>query len=133
MKKQYQTEAQALADRCVNYSDALVALVFIGASGLGIAIADPDTRSSMNTITGWMIGGNILVCVTISLLLVVLRRWELNLRQAYSLQTDQPEAEMPEGGLMSRYSKYFYWARHTVVWISLIQITAVLLLGSLDK
>ena len=59
MKKQYATEAQALADRCVNYSDALVALVFIGASGLGIALADPDTRSSMNLITSWMIGANI--------------------------------------------------------------------------
>lgn len=40
------SEARMLADRTVNYSDALVAIVFIGASGLGIAVADPDTRAS---------------------------------------------------------------------------------------
>jgi hypothetical protein len=114
------SEARALADRAVNYSDALVALVFIGASGLGIALADPDTRGSLNLVTGWMIAGNVIFGTVISFLLVVLRRWELDLRA-------EPVGESKVG----RYSRYFYWARHIVVWISVVQITCVLLLSGL--
>lgn len=114
------SEARTLADRAVNYSDALVAIVFIGASGLGIAVADPDTRASINLITAWMIGGNIVLGILISALLVILRRWELDLR------TNQPVE-----GKIHRYSRNFYWARHIIVWLSITQIAIILLLSSL--
>ena len=114
-------ESRALADRVVNYSDALVAIVFVGASGLGIAVADPETRSSMNLITPWMIGGNVILGVLISTLLIVLRRWELDLR-----------LDVPTTIKIQRYSQYFYRARHVVIWLSVAQITIVLLLSSLD-
>jgi hypothetical protein len=115
------SEGRALADRIVSYSDALVAVVFIGASGLGIAIADPDTRSSMNLITSWMIGGNIAMGVLVSVLLVILRRWELDLR-----------IDLPPPEKVRRYARYFYWARHVIVWLSVAQIATVLLLSSLE-
>lgn len=121
MENSQNSEARALADRAVNYSDALVALVFIGASGLGIAVADPDTRASMNLITYWMIGGNITLGAVISILLSVLRRWEYDLR-----------IDLPKEGKVYRYSRYFYWARHVVVWLSVTQIAVILLLGRLD-
>jgi hypothetical protein len=114
------SETRALADRVVNYSDALVALMFIGASGLGIAVADPDARASMNLITTWMIGGNIFMGVLVSVLLVVLRRWELDLRN-----------DLPVAVKVRRYSRYFYWARHFVVWLAVAQVTAILLLSSM--
>ena len=115
------SESRALADRIINYSDALVALVFIGASGLGIAVADPEIRSSMNLITFWMIGGNIALGALISALLVTLRRWEQDLR-----------VDLPTTDKIHRYSNYFYWARHIIVWLSVAQIAIILLLSSLD-
>ena len=121
MKQDQDSEARVLADRVVNYSDALVALMFLGASGLGIAIADPDTRTSMNLISSWMIGGNIFMGCLISALLVVLRRWELDLRSDLAISQK-----------VKRYSRYFYWARHFVVWLSVCQITFIMLLSGLD-
>lgn len=122
MENNQDSETRALADRTVNYSDALVALVFIGASGLGIAVADTDTRSSMNLVTTWMIGGSIALGALISTLLIVLRRWELDLR-----------IDLPTEGKVYRYSRYFYWARHIIVWLSVAHIAIILLLSSLDK
>ena len=40
-------EDRALADRLVNYADALAAVCFVGMSGLSIAMADPDVRCSI--------------------------------------------------------------------------------------
>ncbi len=114
-------ESRALADRIVNYSDALAAIVFLGASGLGIAVADPDTRSSMNLISSWMIVGNIFLGLVFSSLLVLLRRWELDLR-----------GEPPANSNVRRYSRYFYLARHCVIWISVTQIVVIMLLSRLE-
>ena len=36
-----------LADRLVSYSDALVAVSFLGVSGIGLAVADPDIRCTL--------------------------------------------------------------------------------------
>ena len=115
------SEARALADRIVNYSDAIAAIVFLGASGLGIAVADPDTRASINLISTWMVVGNILLGVLFSFLLVLLRRWELELR-----------GEAPAGSNVRRYSHYFYLARHCVVWIAVAQVAIIMLLSRLD-
>lgn len=115
------SESRALADRIVNYSDVLAAIVFLGASGLGIAMADPDTRASINLISNWMIAGNVSLGALISALLVLLRRWELELR-----------GQAPVGGNVRRYSHYFYLARHCVVWISIAQTVAIIWLSQLE-
>ncbi|MEH6605632.1 MAG: hypothetical protein V7711_08625 [Pseudomonadales bacterium] len=121
MQSNETSESRALADRIVNYSDALAAIVFLGASGLGIAVADPDTRASINLISFWMVGGNIMIGSLFSFFLVLLRRWELELR-----------GEAPEGSSVRRYSHYFYVARHCIVWISVVQIVIIMLLSQLD-
>ncbi len=121
MEENLAAESRALADRIVNYSDAIAAIVFLGASGLGIAVADPETRSSINLISGWMIVGNIFIGVVFSYLLVVLRRWELDLRGTGSKDSN-----------VRRYSHYFYLARHGVVWISVTQVAFITLLSRLD-
>ena len=75
-----ESEERALADRLVNYSDAVVALAFLVSSGLGLAAADPDTRDSLESVViGMMIGVAILGLI-FSSLLVLLRRWEQDLR-----------------------------------------------------
>ncbi len=121
MENDHASESRALADRIVNYSDAIAAIVFLGASGLGIAVADPDTRSSINLISSWMIVGNIFLGLLFSFLLVLLRRWELDLRGEASAKSK-----------VRRYSHYFYLARHGVVWISVAQVAIIMLLSRLE-
>jgi hypothetical protein len=121
LENNHVSESRALADRIVNYSDAMAAIVFLGASGLGIAVADPDTRASINLISIWMIAGNVFIGGLFSFLLILLRRWELELRGA-----------APAGSNVRRYSHYFYLARHCVVWIAVTQIVIIMLLSRLE-
>ncbi|MDX1734311.1 MAG: hypothetical protein R3228_08085 [Halioglobus sp.] len=121
MNRPDRSEAEAMADRCVNYADALAAIVYLGVSGFGIAIADPDIRGSMNLVSGWLIFGNVAFCSGISLLLVLLRRWELDLRGG-----EAGDARV------RRYALYFYIARHCVVWLAVVQIVGLLMVSSLD-
>jgi hypothetical protein len=118
---QQTSESRALADRIVNYSDAIAAIVFLGASGLGIAVADPDTRASIILISNWMIFGNIFLGALFSFLLILLRRWEIELR-----------GEAPSSSNVRRYSNYFYLARHGIVWIAVAQVAIIMLLSRLD-
>jgi hypothetical protein len=110
------TEDQALADRLVNYSDAVVALAFIVSSGLGLAIADPDTRDTIADVAGGMILGNAVLGVVYSALLIVLRRWEFDLR-----------TDLPVSDKFLRYSFRIYLARHVIVWLSIGQTVAIML------
>ncbi len=119
MKRHQESEDQVLADRLLNYSDAIVALAFLVSSGLGLAIADPDTRASISDITGGMIIGNAILGVAFSILLLTLRRWELDLRAGWFVSDKY-----------SRYSHRIYLARYGVVWLSVTQtVTTMLVLG----
>jgi hypothetical protein len=109
-------EDQTLADRLVNYGDAVVALAFIISSGLGLAAADPDIRASFTDVRAGMIIGNIILGVVFSLLLLVLRRWEQDLR-VDSLTSDK----------FRQYSLRLHLARHAVVWLTVIQTVVVML------
>jgi hypothetical protein len=109
-------EDHALADRLVNYSDAMVTLAFIISSGLGFAIADPDT---LRTIAGAAVGiviGNAFLGVLFSTLLVILRHWELELR-----------ADLVLSEKYKQYTGRINIARHVVIWLSITQTVAVLL------
>ena len=110
------TERRTLADRLVNYSDAIVALAFLISSGLGLAAADPDIRDSFIGVTTGMMIGNIIMGMLFSALLVVLRRWELDLRDVEALP-----------GKVRKYSRYIYIARHVVVWLTVVQTVVIML------
>ncbi|MEM8497738.1 MAG: hypothetical protein AAF542_06915 [Pseudomonadota bacterium] len=116
MSKQYlESEERALADRLVNYSDAIVALAFISSSGFGLAVADADSRDTLVSAAWPILFANVTIGIVFSVLLIVLRRWELNLRRESSLST-----------LGLRYSRNLYWARHIVIWIAVAQTVAML-------
>ncbi len=116
MKHRQTSEEQAFADRLVGYSDAIVALAFIVSSGLGLAIADPDTRATITDVAAGMIIGNAILGVLFSFLVAVLRRWELDLRIG-STVTEK----------CKRYSRRIYLARHVVIWLSVTQTVATML------
>ena len=113
-------EIRTLADRLVNYSDALVAVMIVGASGLAIALADPDIRSSLSFYAFLGIAvGNVLMGIGVSLLLRLMRRWELDLM-----------SDLPTNPKIQRYSRLFYLGRHVVVWFCILQNTSVLLMSA---
>ncbi len=117
MSKQYlESEDRALADRLVNYSDAIVALAFISSSGFGLAVADNDSRDTLVDAAWPILFANITIGIVFSVLLIVLRRWELNLRSDSCLST-----------LGLRYSRNLYIARHIVIWVAVVQTVAMLL------
>ncbi len=113
-------ETRTLIDRLVNYSDALVAVMIVGASGLAIALADPDIRSSLSfeAFLGIVIG-NVVMGIGVSLLLRLMRGWELDLM-----------SDLPTNPKIQRYSRLFYLGRHVVVWFCISQNTAVLLMSA---
>ncbi|MCH2174033.1 hypothetical protein MK489_24900 [Myxococcota bacterium] len=97
-------QARTLEDRLVNYADALVAVAFVGASGLGLAVADPDIRVSI--VLGGLLSG----------LIHIFRRWEFELRKGLT-----PLAAA------RRYSGCLHWGRLTVVWIAVVQSIGIML------
>ncbi len=110
MQQDRDEQDRALADRLVNYADAIVAVSFVGVSGLGIAVADPDTRESVARGAVWVAAANVIVGVVASGLLHLLRRWELDLRASAALS--------PKG---ARYSRRLHGARYVVVWFAVAQ------------
>ena len=101
-------EDRALADRLVNYADALAAVSFVGMSGLTIALADPEVRCSISQ--GALIPVSLINVVSasaVTLILVILRRWERDLRSASPVS---PKA--------ARISGRLHVARFVVVWLS---------------
>ncbi len=110
MKQDRDEQDRALADRLLNYADAIVAVLFVGVSGLGITIADPDARESVARGAGWIAAANVLVGIGASALLHFLRRWEMDLR------ADAPLSEKSQG-----YSRRLHGARFVIVWMAVVQ------------
>ena len=116
MRRDQDTQEWVLADRLVNYADAITAVSFLGVSGLGIALADPDARSSIALVAEWVLISNILGALLFSALLIVLGRWETDLR-----------ADLPPAAKARRYSRYLHWGRLLVIWGSFGQAAAIML------
>lgn len=109
-------QARALADRLVNYADTIVAVAFVGVSGLGLAVADPDTRGDIARVAHWVLVSNIILGILSTWFILVLRRWELKLRS--KLEQDETA---------QRISTRLHWARLVVVWIAVAQTIALML------
>lgn len=116
------SEVRALMDRLATYSDALAAVMVVAASGLAIALADPDIRSSLSNKAYLGIAiGNIFMGLGVSLILRLLRRWEVDLM-----------SDIPTNQKIQKYSRVFYLGRHVVVWFCIFQNTAVLLVSGFN-
>lgn len=113
------SEDWLLADRLVNYADAVVALAFLGVSGLGIAVADPDTRSSVAPAAVYIGAVNVFLGFLWSGLVFVLRRWECELRAA-----------LPLSSKYARTSRRLDWARHAVIWVAVGQAVMLMVVIS---
>lgn len=104
----------------MTYADALVAVSFVGTSGLSLALTDPDVRCSLVDAFGQVLAGNFVSAGIVSILLITLRSWESDLREGSS-RSKKSES----------YSRRLHVARLAVVWIS--AIAAVVLLAAATK
>jgi len=114
-------EDRALADRLVTYADALVAVSFVGMSGLTIALADPDIRCSLIRGVTPVAVANLASAGVVSLLLIVLRSWEAELRSGAS-----PSARA------ATYSRRLHVARFVIVWLCVITAVVTLIAATRD-
>jgi hypothetical protein len=108
-------QTRALADRLVSYADALVAVAFVGASGLGLAVADPDIRADVARAADWVVLSNVLLGGWLSGLIHLFRRWELELR-----------ASLPPDAAVRRFSRYLHWGRLGVIWVAVGQAAGLM-------
>jgi len=116
LAREHDSEDRALADRLVNYADALVALSVVGVSGLGIAVADPDTRESVAVAADWVIASNFGLGALFTGVVMLLRSWEMDLRSS-----------SPTSVKTARYSRYLHAARLVVLWVSVAQAVSLML------
>ncbi len=107
MRREHEAEDRALADRLVNYADAIAAFCFLALSGFGIAVADPDIQSTIARARSYVIAGNLVAGLLFTGIVVALRRWEQRLR------SDSPRSEAAQ-----LYSRYLHWARLSLVLVS---------------
>ena len=114
-------EDRALADRLIAYADAVVAVSVVGLSGISIALADPDVRCSLIHGTKMVVAGNLVFAGVLSLLLVVFRNWESDLRSAI-----RPSPRS------ARYLRRLHVGRLAVVWLCAILIVVMLSAAAKD-
>lgn len=113
---------QELANRLVNYSDALVAVVFVGMSAVGVAVGDPDLRCEFSRVSLAIAFSNLLMGSAFSAILMVLRRWELILR-----------ADEGASDHASRYERLLTVARHVILWLCVIMTIVLVLVAARDE
>lgn len=96
---------EALADRIVTYSDALVAFSLVNAFAFFVALGDPDIRCSITRIARIAIGMNVGFPVLVSAVLLWLHRFEQTLRG--------DDVQDPH---VKRFWRYAHIARYALVW-----------------
>ena len=114
MASRRESDEAALADRLVNYSDALVAVSFLGVSGIGIAIADPDIRCTIAEGAYHIVAGNLANGVIFTTLILLFRRWEVVLR-----------GEDPPSETVIRYMGWLHVGRLVILWTSVIMASVL--------
>jgi hypothetical protein len=106
---------RGFADRLLSYSDALVALSFVGVSGLGIAAADPDIRCSLALVPLRIAASNIVFAAIATAIILKLRVWESELR----LGSDFSERAL-------EMARHLHFARLVIIWGSTLLVALVL-------
>jgi hypothetical protein len=112
---------QDLANRLVNYADALVAVAFVGMSAAGVALGDPEIRCEFSRAPIAITFSNFLMGVMFSGVLVILRRWEIQLRDGEESSKRAIRVEQ----ILAR-------ARHVVLWFSIAVTIILILVASRD-
>ena len=104
---------EALADRLVNYADAVAAFAVVNSLAFLLALTETEIRCSLASVELLVIIGQILVGFVMTLAVISLRRVELRLRAS------DPSAPDDVKRLLGR----FYIVRIGVIWLSFAIVT----------
>jgi hypothetical protein len=105
---------EAIADRLVNYADAITAFSAVNSLAFLVTLSDPEVRCSLAHVPCIVVGGQLSFSVAISLAVVVLRKLEVAARI--------PTLVAPE---VDRFLRGFFIAR-----LAVIGLFAVIAAGS---
>jgi hypothetical protein len=114
-------QADALADRIINYCDAVAAFSLVNALAFVVTLAEPDIRCSMAAIAGPVIAGHFLISACLTGLLVWLRGFERSLR--------------PDAGNDERVQTFWRYAQRVrigLVWFVAVFVSFGILGATLD-
>jgi len=106
---------EALADRLVNYADAVAAFAVVNALAFLVAITETEVRCSLAHLLWLVVTGQIVVGLAMTGAVVALRRIELRLRAS--------DAPAPDD--IQQLLHTFFIVRLGVVWLS-VAVTAPL-------
>ena len=126
---------EALADRVITYSDALVAFSLVNGLAFLVALADPDARCSIAGISGYILVVNVFFPIAATLGLVALGRVERRLRKG--TEVDEEVARFWRGVAIARF--VLVWAFAAVVLFGVVGATqdptcdATALAGGVDS
>lgn len=109
----------SLADRLMTYADALVAVSFVGSSGMCVGLMNPESRCSLISAFRAVSVGNLIFTVIVSVLLIILRRWESDLLAGTSSSKKA-----------RTYSRRLHVARLAVIWLSAISVVVFLMVAA---
>ena len=101
----------ALADRCLNYADALVAYSLVNGLAFLVALGEPELRCSIVAIAGFMVALNVILPTGSLFILRWLGRTEDRLRRPAEDESEEPDAEVV------RVVRRFRIVRHAMVWL----------------
>jgi len=100
-------EDRAMMDRLTKYADTIVTASVVGAVGLSFGLADADIRPSLLRGQAVTLASAVLLGITFSAVIVLLRRWEIALK-----------SDIPEDARSLRYGRYLHIARLAIVGLS---------------
>ena len=113
---------EALADRIVTYSDALVAFSLVNGLAFLVALGEPDIRCSIAQISGITILGNLLFAAVVTLGLVALGRAERRFRANSSDEEGGGTGEEDEE--IDRFLRGIHRTRFVLIWFFMAIVLA---------
>lgn len=96
---------ESLADRLVNYADAIAAFSVVNSLTFLVALTEPDIRCSLDDLRSVVVAGQVTFSIGVAAAVVVLRRLELRVRSA--------DAPVPED--VERFLRGFFIVRLVVI------------------
>lgn len=99
---------ETLADRLVNYADAVAAFAVVNSLAFLLALTETEVRCSLSHLLWLVVAGQIIVGLAMTGAVVALRRVELRLRAL----------DAPTAVDIQKLLRNFFFVRIAVVWLS---------------
>lgn len=120
----------ALADRCLNYADALVAYSLVNGLAFLVALGEPDMRCSIVRIAWGLVALNIALPLASTFILRWLAQVEQKLREGSEATDAEPDAD--DDDTAQHFLARLRTVRYTMVWLIGLMVIAGILAATQD-